>query len=518
MKYILYCRKSSEDKGRQILSLDSQVNEMKKLADTLGLEIEKEYRESKSAKKPDNRPLFSEMIKYIKKNNKTKYGILCWKIDRLSRNPIDSATVQWLLQQGKITTIQTSDRQYLPSDNVLLFNVESSMANQYILDLSKNVKRGIIAKLEQGGYPNLAPIGYLNDKLTKTIVIDKERAKYIKKAFEMYADGNSSLNDITQVLHGEGFRSRGGKKVHRSQIHLILSNTIYYGVITKDNKKYIGNHKAIIKKKLFDNVQEVRNETTRPKTKKLYFTYRGVLKCKVCGCAMTSSLKRGKHKYYYCTNGKKECSEHKSYLREDDISKEMTKVFEKLKYDERLINLCYKAKMEELGKDDDYQSKVKDNLKKRLKAIKSRKNALLDLFIDGKINKEAFDNKDNSLNNEEVEIKKELSELKKKIGAKGQATLERIKEVFMYPIQREKCFLKIKDEKREKVVKTLLWNAQFENKKIANFNFKEPYNVLAKVSNKSDFSKMLGDRDSNPDSLDQNQESYHWTISEKFIY
>ena len=185
MKYILYCRKSSEDKGRQILSLDSQVNEMKKLADTLGLEIEKEFRESKSAKKPDNRPLFSEMIKYINKHKKTKFGILCWKIDRLSRNPIDSATVQWLLQQGKITTIQTSDRQYLPSDNVLLFNVESSMANQYILDLSKNVKRGIIAKLEQGGYPNLAPIGYLNDKLTKTIVIDKERAKYIRKAFEM---------------------------------------------------------------------------------------------------------------------------------------------------------------------------------------------------------------------------------------------------------------------------------------------------------------------------------------------
>ena len=43
MKYILYCRKSSEDKGRQILSLDSQVNEMKKLADTLGLEIKKEF-------------------------------------------------------------------------------------------------------------------------------------------------------------------------------------------------------------------------------------------------------------------------------------------------------------------------------------------------------------------------------------------------------------------------------------------------------------------------------------------
>lgn len=44
----------------------------------------------------------------------------------------------------------------------------------------------------------------------------------------------------------------------------------------------------------------------------------------------------------------------------------------------------------------------------------------------------------------------------------------------------------------EKIIKTLLWNASFENKKIANFNFKELYYELYKVKNKSDFSKLLG--------------------------
>ncbi len=498
MKYILYCRKSSEDKERQILSLDSQVNEMKKLADSLGLEIEKEYGESKSAKMPDNRPLFSEMIKQVK-SKKESVGILCWKIDRLSRNPIDSATVQWLLQQGKIKVIQTADRQYLPSDNVLLFNVESSMANQYILDLSKNVKRGIIAKLEQGGFPNLAPIGYLNDKINKTIIIDKERDKYIRKAFELYASGNYGLNQITDILFNEGFRSRGGYKIHKSKIHFILSNSIYCGIIEKDGKKYVGNHQTIITKKLFDNVREVAEKTARPKTQKLYFMYRGVLKCKVCGCALTSSLKKGKHKYYYCTNGKNKCNQHKNYLREIDISDEMTNAFKKIKFDERLINLCYKAKMEEMETNNNYYAKAQDELKNRLTAIVNRKNALLDLFIDNQIEKQIYDDKNKMLNNEEVETKKELSELKGKIGQKGKATLERIKEMFLYPIQKEKSFLDIKDEKKEKVIKTLLWNAQFENKKIAYFNFKEPYNALAKVSNKSDFSNLLGGRESNPD-------------------
>ena len=116
-KYALYCRKSTEDSSRQILSLDSQEKEMLKLAETLELDIVQVFRESKSAKKPDNRPQFSELINFIKKGKID--GIICWKIDRLSRNPIDSATIQWLLQQNQLKIIQTMERQYLPNDIII---------------------------------------------------------------------------------------------------------------------------------------------------------------------------------------------------------------------------------------------------------------------------------------------------------------------------------------------------------------------------------------------------------------
>lgn len=56
MKYILYARKSSEDKNRQVLSLELQVSTMRKLASELDLNIVEEFCESKSAKKPYNRP------------------------------------------------------------------------------------------------------------------------------------------------------------------------------------------------------------------------------------------------------------------------------------------------------------------------------------------------------------------------------------------------------------------------------------------------------------------------------
>src|SRR3989338_8063717 len=141
LKYFLYARKSSESEDRQVQSIDDQINRLKKLASDLNLDIKKTYTEAKSAKKPNNRPIFDEMIQRVE--NGEASGILCWQVNRLSRNPIDSGKLSWLLQRGVLKSIQTIDRQYLPEDNVLIFNVESGVANQFILDLSKNTKRGM---------------------------------------------------------------------------------------------------------------------------------------------------------------------------------------------------------------------------------------------------------------------------------------------------------------------------------------------------------------------------------------
>ena len=120
--------------------------------------------EKKSAKEP-GRPVFNEMIKMIQAGKAD--AILCWKIDRLARNPVDGGQIQWMLQTGMIKCIRTFEKSHLPSDNVLLMSIEQGMANQYIRDLSTNVKRGNRAKLEKGGWPHMAPLGYLNDKAQK---------------------------------------------------------------------------------------------------------------------------------------------------------------------------------------------------------------------------------------------------------------------------------------------------------------------------------------------------------------
>ncbi|HVB20232.1 MAG TPA: recombinase family protein, partial [Candidatus Paceibacterota bacterium] len=62
MKYILYCRKSTDTEDKQVLSLDSQKNELTRLAEREGIKIVDTLTESRSAKEP-GRPVFNEMLK-----------------------------------------------------------------------------------------------------------------------------------------------------------------------------------------------------------------------------------------------------------------------------------------------------------------------------------------------------------------------------------------------------------------------------------------------------------------------
>ena len=78
IKYFLYARKSSESEDRQVQSIDDQVNRLKKIANDLNLDIKKTYTEAKSAKKPNNRPIFDEMIQRIEDGEAD--GILCWQL------------------------------------------------------------------------------------------------------------------------------------------------------------------------------------------------------------------------------------------------------------------------------------------------------------------------------------------------------------------------------------------------------------------------------------------------------
>ncbi len=90
LKYFLYARKSTESDDRQAASIDDQIAEMQRLAQRLNLNVVDIIRESQSAKKP-GRVEFNKMIE--RTHNGEANAILCWRLNRLARNPIDGGQI-----------------------------------------------------------------------------------------------------------------------------------------------------------------------------------------------------------------------------------------------------------------------------------------------------------------------------------------------------------------------------------------------------------------------------------------
>ena len=77
-----------------------------------------------------------------------------------------------------------------------MLNMAFGQSKYYVDSLSENTKRGLRQKVRNGDYPTLAPVGYINDSRTKTVVVDRKKAKVIKQAFEFYVKGGNRLEDV----------------------------------------------------------------------------------------------------------------------------------------------------------------------------------------------------------------------------------------------------------------------------------------------------------------------------------
>ena len=98
-KFFLYARKSTDEPDRQILSIESQIDELKEFAKREQLEIVKTFVESQTAKEP-GRPIFNNMLSLIEKGKTS--GILAWHPDRVARNSIDCGKTTYLCDLCKI--------------------------------------------------------------------------------------------------------------------------------------------------------------------------------------------------------------------------------------------------------------------------------------------------------------------------------------------------------------------------------------------------------------------------------
>ncbi len=354
IKYFRYFRKSTEDDNRQVQSIPDQMRDIEALCATKGIpenQILDTYSESRSAKAP-GRVEFNKMLDRIERGEAN--GIICYQADRLSRNPVDSGRLQWLLVQGKIQHILTIGREYRPEDNQIVFSVDSAQSSEFIKDLRTKVKRGIETKLNKGQAPIMAPVGYLNTKFQERginyIIPDPERFDLMRKGWDLLLSGKHTVADILNIMNNEwGFttrqlRTRGGKPISRSALYRIFSDPFYCGMFMYRGKIQNGVHTPMVTVDEFDKAQILLGKSGKPRPKVHSFSFSGCITCDECGSAVVAIEKQKlikstgelkKYILYRCShrkgsdNGKDNGCSQKKYVNVDILEKQITDEIQK---------------------------------------------------------------------------------------------------------------------------------------------------------------------------------------------
>ena len=247
LKPVNYNRKSSESEDKQMLSIDSQVDEGVRITEYYKLPPFVEiFKESKSAKNEGVRDEFSRMMNMIRRGDVD--SIVCWKADRLARNMSEGGMIIDMLSSGVIKAIITHDKVFYPWDNTIVLSVEFSQGKQFVKELSVNVKRGQEKKARMGYPHGMAALGFVNDKTeekgNRKWVVDEERFLIIKEMFAMFLSGNYSGGklykwavDIAKLTTPKHKRS-GGCFVSYSRIYEILKDPIYAGFFYNNGQRY----------------------------------------------------------------------------------------------------------------------------------------------------------------------------------------------------------------------------------------------------------------------------------------
>ena len=405
MSCVIYTRISSQEQAEGY-SLDAQVSLLQAYAKNNEFQIIGTFREIESGKKSKRRE-FDRMVDFIRKNK--VQTVLVEKTDRFSRNFRDADVIETLgielhlVKENEIITPQSS------SHTKLVFGFKTLLAKHFLDNLSEETRKGMYAKAEGGGYPALAPIGYINNPSDKTVEVDKKRARFIREAFELYATGSYSLVTLMEELNRRGLRTKKGKILSKRGMQTILRNPFYYGMFNWSGQLWKACHKAIISKQLFDRVQERLSQKNCSRNKGLWFAFKGILRCAQCGHAITAESHKG-HTYYSCATSNK-CG---GYWREEKIDAIIAGALSKFHISEQTKESIKVALLESHEEEAEFSRTQLQILQGEFAQNDSWFHKLYEDRLKGIVDEDFFKIKYNSIKQRQHEIQADIERLKQK--------------------------------------------------------------------------------------------------------
>ncbi|MGV3615156.1 MAG: recombinase family protein [Fimbriimonas sp.] len=415
LRYAVYARKSQEDEGRQVQSIENQLEENERFAQREGLAIVETIFESKSAWEPDARPEFARLIKMVERGQVD--AILAWHPDRLSRNETDGATITRLLRQGKLKDLKFASYGFVNSpEGIMMLQIALSQSQYQNSKMAVDVRRGLQKKRADGWFPHRAPEGYLNDLRTHTIVPDPERFPLIRQAWDLLLAGDSTVVGVIDTLNSRGYRTLkrekcGGGPLSRSSGYGIFTNPFYTGRFLERGILHRGRHVPMISEEEFERAQGLIRRQGRPTGRKLYYPYSGLIKCRKCGWGATTELQRGSHRsgeyfYIHCSNRK--CCRRSA--RQDRFDSQVESLLKKIYLDEEAVREAVQE-LRQWGDGGDENAAVVANCgETAITETKNHIDRLLDLLVRGVLDEESYVSKRRTLENQLRDLQRSVRE------------------------------------------------------------------------------------------------------------
>ena len=299
-----------------------------------------------------------------------------------------------------------------------MLNIAFGQSKYYVDNLSENTKRGLRQKIRRGEFPGIAPFGYYNNTKSKTVHIDKRQAELVKAIFVLYAEGQSTFQDISAYLYQNGIKTSGGKPHSKDKVKYILKNPFYYGHFVYSGEVYEGKHTPIISKKLWDKVQTVIERRSHP-TKGLTEpqAYCGLLRC-TCGMMITAENKTKRQKngnthhyvYYRCSRKIKtmKCIEPavRSELLDQQLSDLLAGFALPAAYADTMREM---VAIDERAEQTQLDSKI-NGLRADITHLSEKLQRLLDAFLDGVLEREDYTHKKAEIMSQKKSLEEQMSD------------------------------------------------------------------------------------------------------------
>lgn len=501
LRYFIYCRKSSEQEDRQILSLPAQAAELQKIAEKDHITVVDIFQESKSAH-TTGRPIFDVMIKRFEAGEAN--GVIVWDESRLARNSLDGGKLIYMMDLGIIQEIRKPSKIYrnTPDDKSWL-SMCFMMSKKESDDKGVNVKRGLRTKAEKGWFPSSwTKPGYMWDKAergNKSILTDPIRFPLIKRCWDLLLTGAYTTPQILRKLNDEwGYRSQvrrtlGGKPMHRSQLYNLFSDPFYYGWYEyKDSNGEIvwkkGNHTPMITEEEFNRAQMLLGRGSKQRFRKHEFPLTGIIRCGECDAMVTAEEKFQticsgcKYKfasmnkevcpkchlkieeminptilhytYYHCTKKKSPKCTQKSIL-SDDLIKQVDEKLQRVTVSDRFVKWALKYLSTLHDEETSSHAATISQLQNSYNDCVKRLDNLVKLKI-SPVNSEGSLLSDEEFLAQKIAIVTEKGKLEESLANQGQRVnnwLEQVEEHFNFALHaRHRFEVGTPEEKREMVV------------------------------------------------------------------